>query len=877
MIEHIHKQVLSNGLTVLVVPRHNLPRVSTQLWYNVGSKDERSGQRGIAHFIEHMIFKGTNSLSESDINLITQKLSGYCNAFTSQDYTGYLFDFPSQHWFEALPIMADCMQNCSFKEDLLNSELKAVVQELKMYRDDYVRALIERMMGSIFVDHPYRYPIIGYKQDLWSLRRDAMIEFYRRYYVPNNATLVIVGDVNPDEVFALVAQSFGNIASDAMLIKPTYYHSNDLEATTTTLMRDIQQPAGVVVWEVPGVREQKDYALDIMSWILGAGKGARLYREIVDDQELATNIESFTYDLFEKGLFIISFEPRSGIDPRRVADAIQASIDKLITEGIKAPELARARSKTAMDVVALREQNQKQAYLVAKYHLAIGDAECATHYIERGEQQCVETEVLHIAKDYLRRAVMHEGYIMPIAAGEQHYWNSYQEISDEEDHRILSRIVRESDIEDGAHVLSINVRPPQPFAFPRAQETKLKNGLTVLLHHNPLLPTMDVILDLEVKSFFDPENKQGLCLFLHDLLQEGTTTYSAQDFAQELEMNGMALSTAPGFITLKMLSEHAKKGFTLLADMLRSPLLQQSSIEKVRHRLISEVRNFWDTAPQCVSQIMRTALYQHHPFHKAVLGTVDSISHLTREDIVEAYKKWITPYEARLVVVGDLSQGDIIPLLEATVGMWEGPEIYEPDFPQLTTPVPAPIINYPMNRDQIVLALGRLSVSRLDPDYTALLLFDQIFSGGVSNTMSSRLFDLRERSGLFYTIGGSLIASVGQQPGIAYIRTIVSPDRRVEAEIKIKEVIDRGVEGTTLDELATAKRVVSEALIDSFATNRHTASSLLFINEFEFPADYFEKRLAELQLVSLDEIHRAANKILKSESFTVVRVGRNLT
>ena len=173
----VSKKILENGLTVLVRSSHAVPKVSIQLWYNVGSKDEKTGEKGIAHLIEHMIFKGTKKLSESDINMITQKLSGVCNAFTSYDYTGYLFDFPSHHWQEALPIMADCMRNCTFKEEHLNSEMKAVIQELKMYRDNYSSSLIEHMISAIFNDHPYHYPIIGFKHDLWSLKSADLISF----------------------------------------------------------------------------------------------------------------------------------------------------------------------------------------------------------------------------------------------------------------------------------------------------------------------------------------------------------------------------------------------------------------------------------------------------------------------------------------------------------------------------------------------------------------------------------------------------------------------------------------------------------------------------------------------------------------------------
>src|SRR3990170_7174781 len=211
IIKKIFKKKLDNGLTVLVYPRHSIPKVSTQLWYNVGSKDEKTGEKGLAHLLEHMIFKGTKRLSESDINLITTKLSGSCNAFTSYDYTGYLFDFPTQNWKHSIEILANCMTNCTFKEELLNSELKAVIQELKMYRDYYSSGLMEELVSTIYSDHPYHHPIIGYKQDLWNITRESLLEFYHKHYTPNNATLVVVGDVEPNEVFNTANEYFGHI------------------------------------------------------------------------------------------------------------------------------------------------------------------------------------------------------------------------------------------------------------------------------------------------------------------------------------------------------------------------------------------------------------------------------------------------------------------------------------------------------------------------------------------------------------------------------------------------------------------------------------------------------------------------------------------
>ena len=180
-----------------------------------------------------MIFKGTTgkkslNLSESDINLTTHLLSGSCNAWTSFDYTGYCFDFPVHNWHYALPIMADCMQHAAFKEDHLSSEMKAVIQELKMRKDNYLVSLAEAMITTIFQDHPYHYPIIGYKQDLWAVRAKDLHAFYKKHYLPNNATLVVVGDVQPQEVFDLAEHYFGAIPGAPHYTKEMFYVTHDI-------------------------------------------------------------------------------------------------------------------------------------------------------------------------------------------------------------------------------------------------------------------------------------------------------------------------------------------------------------------------------------------------------------------------------------------------------------------------------------------------------------------------------------------------------------------------------------------------------------------------------------------------------------------------
>jgi zinc protease len=869
---HVYKTVLENGMTILVMPRHHIPKVSLQLWYNVGSKDERSGEKGIAHLIEHMIFKGTSRLSESDITAITHKLSGYCNAFTSYDYTGYLFDMPSQNWKEMLPIMADCMRNCTFREEHLSSELKAVIQELKMYNDDYLSTLIERMVATIFADHPYHHPVIGYKQDLWSLKRDALVNFYYRHYVPNNATLVMVGDIDLEQAVLESEKSFAGIAPDPSYSKEEFYHGYDLQSHSVTLYRDIQQPMMLLAFVIPGTTAQQDYLFDIISWVLGAGKGSRLYRKLVDELGLVTEVESFVFDFFEHGLFFIHFQPKDPRDTARIVEIIEQELFALSAELISPEELERAVRKIEIDFLSLSENNQKLAYLLGKYYLATGNERYLTSYTDY-PRASIREEIQALVRDYLRPAVMHRGAVMPMAEGEHEYWQMLQQRSDEEDARILGTISRQAVVEEAVHAANIIVAAPKPFAFPKPHRAKLSNGIEVLFCHNPALPKVDCILDFKNKYYDDPVDQQGRSSFVADLLEEGTSKKSGPQIALEIESRGMELMTSAGHCSISMLSQDFQRGLTLLGEILSDSIFPEDSVEKIRDQMLADIKIFWDTPSQFAGQIAKEILYKDHPYAKNMLGTAETVSGLTRDQLFSAYKQTITPHGARIAIVGDLEQYDVVAILEQTLGGWTGPELPDTEFPALK-PLSAQTFDRQANRDQIVLCYVGLGITRESKDFDAVLLFDQIFGGGVLGSMNSRLFSIREQTGLFYTINGSLLVGAGKQPGMVLVKTIVSPDRLNEAERVIKALMDEGASTISADELDEAKRAVANSLVDHYATNRSTASVFLFLDEHGLPDDYFDHRAEQLMSITKEQVERSVARLLKGNHFAKIRIGR---
>lgn len=871
--ELVQKKVLKNGMTVLVRPMHNVPKVSLQLWYGVGSKDEKTGEKGIAHLIEHMIFKGTKKLSESDINTVSHKLSGSINAFTSFDYTGYLFNLPTHHWHEALPILADCMSNCTFKDDHLNSEMKAVIQELKMYRDDYQSSLIEEIIGSVFADHPYHYPIIGFKQDLWSVYGKDLMAFYKKHYAPNNATLVVVGDVDAQEVFRLAQDYFGAIEPNPDYKKETFFFNEDIVAKSVALYRDVQQPIVANVFVVPGVSERKEHIVEVASWILGAGKSSRLYKKIVDELKLATSLATFYYDLFDHALFFIMYEPKSSADIAKIEEVIQQEIASIIRDGLNDQELDRAIKKAQMKLYSILENTEKQAYDIGKYYTATGDENYIFNYLNVPHDQFKE-EVVDLLKRYFRPCVMHSGKVLPLPESEKETWMALQKKSDDEDNRFLSARPRDSQVEGSSYADAVDVKEPGFFDFPKAKTLRLSNGMKVLYYDNKSgVPKINIIIEFKARPYYDSPEIPGLYNFVMSLLSEGTEKYSASELAEEIESRGMSFNAGPGSVSISMLSSDLERGLELLEEILAHPVFAEDEIEKVREQLIADVKNFWDEPSSFAGQLLRENIYKGHPYGKNLLGTEESIKKITRQDIVNFYKKMISPVDAKMALVGDLGAYDLKHILEESIGKWKGSEVKTEEFTQLS-PTCSKDINYPINRDQVVLCYAGLSVDRRDPDYDKYLLFDQIFGAGVLGSMHSRLFKLREQSGLFYSINGTMIANADEDDGMMLVKTIVSLDRLEEAEKAIKDTINTVADTIKQEEFVEARHAIVNSLVNNFESNQGIARAFLFVDRFNFPTDFYDKRAEQLQHVDLASVKAAVKKLLKTDNLLTLRIGR---
>ncbi len=877
MTKSVHKYVLDNGMTILVRVVRTLPKVSIQLFYHVGSKDEGTGERGIAHFIEHLIFKGTSgkkslNLSESDINVLSQILAAYTNAFTSYDYTGYLFNVPTHNWTQVLPIMADCMTNCAFKDDHINSEMKAVIQELKMGRDNYTRDLMFEMVGTIFADHPYHHPVIGYKQDLWSIDSEGLREFYKKHYLPNNAFLVVVGDVDPEAVRDEANKAFGHIKPDHNYKKQTFFHSKNIASKSITLYRDIQQPEVLLAYVVPGENAKKNAILDVINYVLFAGKSSRLYKKLIDDSQLVTGLSAGNWALFEHGLFFVQFDPKNVADIDKITKIINDEIASIIKNGITAKELESATKKARMKYYGLLENIQTQAYDIGKSFLATGDEEYVLNYLQEPSEELAQ-EVREMLAQYFRPSVVHKGVILPLPDEERQAWTHIQESSDMEDKRILSARERTSPVEEPSFAKKIVPAEQKEFNYPKPETFMLSNGAKVLYHHTDTTPKINLIIDLKAADYYDPEDKQGLFGFVSRMLTEGTKKYTGAELAEELESRGMSFSAHPGGVMMSMLSEDLEKGLELLEEILNNATFDKDAIEKIRAQLLADVKSFWDDPKMFAKQLVREQIYKGHPYAKNSLGTKESIESITREDLVNFYKKYVRPDGAKIAIVGDIKGYNLKDVFKHTLGKWRGEPVEEMKFPALK-PCELSDYNYPINRDQVVLSFVGLSIDRKHPDYDKCVLFDQIFSGRSLMSMHSRLFQLREQSGLFYSIGGSVVANANEQPGMVQITTMVSLDRLAEAEKVIKETLDTVLDTIQPYELDQARNAIITSIINNFESNFSIANTFLFLERYGFDYDYFDKRNAQYKAISLEEMKKAVQSILDKAPLTTFRIGR---
>jgi zinc protease len=402
----VFEKTLRNGLKVIVKEDHRAPVLVQQIWYRAGSIDERSGVTGVAHVLEHMMFKGTRTVPMGEFSRRIAAAGGRENAFTSNDYTAYFQQLHQSKLALAMQLESDRMQNLRLTDIEFSKEIRVIMEERRMRTDDEPRALLqEKLMAAAYQEHPYQHPVIGWMNDLLAMKAEDAREWYRLWYTPTNAVLVVAGDVKAADVFALAERYYGKIKAHPLPKRREYQESPQLGIKRITLKAPAQLPHLMMAYHAPTLRDAaKDsvpYALEVLAAILDGNESARLTKALVREQPLASEIGA-GYDSSARGsaMFTLEGTPSEGKTVADLEAGIRAQLALLVRDGITAEELQRVKAQVTANEVYKRDSVFYQAMQIGQME-SIGLGHRAIPIMLQKIQQVTAQQVQAAARDIL--------------------------------------------------------------------------------------------------------------------------------------------------------------------------------------------------------------------------------------------------------------------------------------------------------------------------------------------------------------------------------------------------------------------------------------------------------------------------------------------
>ena len=824
--------------------------------------------------LEHMIFKGTDTLSEGDIDAISRKYGATFNAFTAHDVTSYYFEVNSANWKPFLPIMADCMMNSRFDSEHLASEMKAVIAELKMCKDNYWRVMMEEALRLSFPsNHPYHFSVIGFKEDLLKMSSERLKRFYDKYYQPSRATLFVVGDIKSDEVIAEVEKHFAGIESnDDEKPNPFPTIVEDFSTSKTTLYRDIAQPQIGFYWRIPGTTSKRDIERQALKIVLGRGEGSRLYRRLVEEEKVATSLMAGAVDLMEAGVFLVFVTPHEG-QSDRCRELIKEELATFISEGMTEAELIKIVSNKQRSLLELFENYQAFTSTWLESFFSTGDEFDVFNQVNEFGSLASEKLVAYV-RDYLDSFLMNEIYMLPVPQERKEQLLNAENKESELDAQILNMYQRKTAVEEPREVHKLSAAQPLDFAFPHpTKELTLKNGLKVLLHHNKQWPFLTARLHFRDANFFQSA-RSGISLsIMMDMLMEGSKGYTKKEHVEFFEgagssynfgVSGMQLTSLAG----KSFDESLKR----VQQIMFEPTFPDDAIKKLQAIEIDQYMRSKNDPMAVALRVLNNEIYKDHSYQWSFDDAIDVVKGLSGRSLSDLHKKYVTPENMVLTIVGDYDSATIEKDIEALFSNWESAgrvKAFEGQEVASSKPVN---IDHFMVRNQAVLALGQSSpITMNHPDLIPLKLLNYI----AFYSIGSRLYKLREQTGLFYHAQGAWGYNAGREPGFDFMLSLLSVDKLDDAEKGMRSIVaEVAQEGVTADELNVSRQLYIKTLIDASSSNASVARTLSSLEAFDLGFDYYDKVLERVNTITVDEINGIAKKYFTTDNMHRVRVGR---
>jgi zinc protease len=871
LYEGIRTVTLDNGLRVYLKPIPGAATVTSMVAYKVGSSDEDLDNTGLSHYLEHLMFKGTDQIKPGDIDQQTLVNGGANNAYTNEDLTNYHFDFASDRWEVALEVEADRMRNLRIDAaHEFQQEKGAVCAELDRNEDEpwdlEQKAILPLLFGK---KNPYGHPVIGERDHVQHATAEIIKAHYDKWYHPNNASLVICGGFDPDKALAKVKELFGPIPKGKL---PERKKAEPVTRKGPERL-EIESKFDVARLLIGYNSVASDHAdvpaLSALQALLGSGKTSRLYKKLVEGAEVAGEVSAGNSSGRYPGWFNVQVELLKGKDRKKVEDLVLAELKHLADEPVTPAELKRVKQQ-----------------IVAQYVFG-GES---VHGLANSIAQAVTVKDLDYLKQFLPRILALTAEDLQKAA-KKHF---------DPDQRVVVWSIPKTAEKDGKEQasgttayhpdVSLAALPSRRAAARRqgakdvsagntvslknAQRVELPNGLVLLVMEDHRLPIVVVEASVRNASLFEPEDKAGVAMLTGNLLDEGTDQHTGSQIAEMIEDVGGTLAMTSSGGAVKVLTPHKKLGLGLLFECLIRSNFPKESFARERAKLLNEIDDAEKRPDLKASTTFRKLVYGTHPYGRPAFGSRATVEKLTAEDCAAFHKKVFVPNNTLVAIAGDVDAKEVIDEVKKLTADWKKGEVAKPKTPAVEKPkeFTQRILSMP-EAAQLHLYMGHVGIKRDDPDYFKLLVMDYVLGTGPGFT--DRLSaELRDRRGLAYTVTANISASAGEEPGIFTCYVGTEPMNFAEVKGLILEELKRiRAEKPSEQEVDAAKKYLLGNLPFHYNTLERIAGQLLAVERFGLGLDYVDKYRKAIEDVTPEDVQAAAKKHLDPERMFLVAAG----
>jgi zinc protease len=857
LYEGIRTETLANGLRIYLKPIPESPTVTTMVAYKVGSADENLDHTGLAHYLEHLMFKGTDKIMPGDIDRLTLRQGGANNAYTSEDYTIYHFDFAADRWESVLEIEADRMRNLRIDaRHEFEQEKGAVIAELE--RDEDLPWDLEQktILPLLFQQGPYGHPVIGERAHVRKATAEVIKGYYDRWYYPNNASLVICGGFDPDKALAKIKQLFGPLPKGNLPERKTVPNIERQGPIHKEIDSKFEVPRMLMGFN--GVRsgDPDFYSLEVVQGLLTNGKTGRLYRKLVEGEEMASAVDSNNSAGRYPGWFSIQVELLKGKDRNQTEQLVLAELKALADKPVEAAELKRVKQGLIANAIFGRETAHALADSIAR-GVTTNDLDFLKSYLPR-IQAVTAQNVQEAAKKYFNPEQRVVVWSVPKPEGKDQGPGRGPQSS-----ALRRQKGGDKEKTGGNH-----------FSLKQTQRVELPNGLTLLLFENRRLPIIAAEAYVKEVTLREPEDKAGVASLTGNLLDEGTTQHTGPQIAEMIEDVGGVLSFSASGGSVKVLTPDRSLGLGLLFECLMHANFPKEAFARKQAQQLSLIEDAERRPDAKAQMVYRSLVYGKHPYGRPSRGRLETVKALTAADCQAFYRQVFVPNNTVVALVGDFDSKQVIAEITRLTADWKKAPPPKLQLPTVEKPKEfvQRIVTMP-SAAQLHFYMGHGGIRRDNPDYYKLLVMDYVLGTGPGFTdrLSARL---RDREGLAYTVTANISSSAAEEPGLftCYIGTNPMLFPRVK-QMFLEELERLRNEKPAEKEVEDAKKYLEGSLVFRFTTNEGIAEQLLRIERFHLGYGFLDDYRRAVAAVTPADVQAMARNYLDPKHMVLVVAG----